>query len=168
MHAQFTAGNLRRHLHSRWMLIALSVVTAAGGSAWATPTTIYKCFDTNLGLLYTDVPCKGEPLNIRAGDADPAAVAALQRERDALSRSIEQRITDNRRAALERERAVQWAYAPAQDYGTNFSGDVYYPAGYAFMSPWPAKRLRNDVPPNPERRDRFAYVPNPPRGLPRR
>jgi hypothetical protein len=45
--------------------------------------------DKNLGVLYTDEPCKeGEQLNVRAGDADPAAVARLERQRDAPTRAL--------------------------------------------------------------------------------
>jgi hypothetical protein len=79
-------------------VVLFSFVGIAPGSASAT-TPIYKCFDRNLGLLYTDEPCQeGELLNIRAGDADPAAVARLERARDALDQSAAQRIADQRRA----------------------------------------------------------------------
>jgi hypothetical protein len=58
--------------------------------------------DKNLGVLYTDEPCKeGQQLNVRAGDADPAAVARLERQRDALDQSAAQRIADPHRAAPE-------------------------------------------------------------------
>ena len=51
---------------------ALGLLVLPASSGWAATTPIYKCFDKNLGLLYTDEPCKdGEQLNIRAGDADP-------------------------------------------------------------------------------------------------
>ena len=75
------------------------------GLAWLAPLTgvaatapIYKCVDANLRVLYTDMQCKdGEQLNIRAGDADPVAMARLQRERDALDQSAAQRIADQKR-----------------------------------------------------------------------
>jgi hypothetical protein len=55
----------------------------------AAKTPIYKCLDKNLGLLYTDEPCKdGEQLNIRAGDADSAAVARPERQRDAPIKAL--------------------------------------------------------------------------------
>ena len=85
------------------------VVLTDGG--WAATPPIYKCLDKNLGLLYTDEPCKeGEQLNIRPGDADPAAVARLERQRDALDQSASQRIADLRRAATEGEHASRLRY----------------------------------------------------------
>src|SRR5437016_7592482 len=83
---------------------AACVLTAAGSivvavaPATAADTAIYKCFDNHLGLVYTDLPCKdGEKLDIRAGDADPAAVARLERMRDQLDQSAARRIVDDRR-----------------------------------------------------------------------
>jgi len=116
------------------------VLTAAGSLVAVAPanaadTAIYKCFDNHLGLVYTDLPCKdGEKLDIRAGDADPAAVARLERVRDQLDMSAAQRIVDDRRAAersalanrlrreAEEERSVAEpvaAYAPF-DYGYGY------------------------------------------------
>ena len=84
--------------------LCVALLVPAGASA-ATP--IYKCLDRNLGLVYTDEPCKdGERMNIRAGDADPAAVARLERARDAIDQSVAQRITDQRRAADQRDLAA--------------------------------------------------------------
>ena len=88
--------------------LALGLLAPNNGSAATTP--IYKCFDKNLGLLYTDEPCRdGELMNIRAGDADPAAVARLERARDALDLAASQRIADERRAAMERDLAAWYA-----------------------------------------------------------
>jgi len=119
---------------------AVCVLTAAGSLVAVAPanaadTAIYKCFDNHLGLVYTDLPCKdGEKLDIRAGDADPAAVARLERVRDQLDMSAAQRIVDDRRAAersalanrlrreAEEERSVAEpvaAYAPF-DYGYGY------------------------------------------------
>ena len=83
-------------------LAALLLMAPAQGAN----TPIYKCFDKHLALVYTDLPCKdGELLDLRPGDADPAAVAGLERERERLSLSAAQRIADERRAALQRELA---------------------------------------------------------------
>ena len=115
----------------RWPWLALALALLASQSAPATTTTIYKCFDQNLRLVYTDEPCKdGEKLDIRAGDADPSAVARLERERDALSQSAAQRIADERHIAAQRELAAWMAYPggdqrpddylgalPTSDYG---------------------------------------------------
>ena len=102
-------------------LMALALLAPLSGVATTAP--IYKCVDANLRLLYTDEPCKdGEQLNIRAGDADPAAVAKLQRERDAFAQRAAQRIADLQRqqdwAAQYMIEDGQRAYdVPAYDYG---------------------------------------------------
>jgi hypothetical protein len=116
-------------------LTALGIVVLAVAPASAADTAIYKCLDNHLGLVYTDLPCKdGEKLDIRAGDADPAAVARLERVRDQLDQSAAQRIVDERRAAersalanrlrreAEEERnaaETMAAYAPF-DYGYGY------------------------------------------------
>ena len=145
-------------------LVASLLLLGASGSAWAAATKVYKCFDRNLGVLYTDEPCKGEEMTIRAGEADPAAVAELQRERDALSRSAAQRIADNRRAGLSRDYAPQWGYPP-EAMPANGNAEVYYPA-YGGVPYAAARRQRPGMNgARPPERERF--VPNPPRGLPR-
>jgi hypothetical protein len=116
-------------------VLAAGSLVVAVAPASAADTAIYKCFDNHLGLVYTDLPCKdGEKLDIRAGDADPAAVARLERVRDQLDQSTAQRIVDERRAAersalanrlrreAEEERSVAEpiaAYAPF-DYGYTY------------------------------------------------
>jgi hypothetical protein len=148
--------------------LALGALGSAAVFAHAGTTTIYKCFDRNLGVLYTDQPCKGELLEVRAGDADPNAVAALERERDALSRSMAQRIADQRRAALDAQRAVEWVYPAPPDPSVYAANDVYYPAGWGYAPYSAAKPPRQQDRRTAEPRDRPSYVPNPPRGLPRR
>ena len=81
-------------------LLALGACMCAG-AADAAPTLVYKCFDRDVNVLYTDQPCPGEQIEIRAGEPDAAAVAALQKERDALAKSIEQRIADDGAALLD-------------------------------------------------------------------
>jgi hypothetical protein len=79
---------------------------------WAATTPIYRCLDSNLGLLYTDEPCKDdEELNIQAGDADPAAVARLERVRDALDQSAAPRMAEPHRATVV-------AYEPVEERGS--------------------------------------------------
>lgn len=157
----------RKALYATFWL-ALGVFAGTSIGVRAGTSTIYKCFDRNLGVLYTDQPCKGEPLEIRAGDADPNAVAALEREREALSRSMAQRIADQRRAALDAQRAVEWIYPAPPGPNVQASNDVYYPAGWGF-APYGVTRPPRQADRRPdERRDRASYVPNPPRGLPRR
>ena len=148
--------------------LAFGTLAIAGVGAHAGTSTIYKCFDRNLGVLYTDQPCKGEQLEVRAGDADPNAVAALERERDALSRSIAQRIADQRRTTLDAQRAVEWVYPAPPDPRVYAANDVYYPAGWGYVPRSTARPSRQPDRRTDEPRDRASYVPNPPRGLPRR
>jgi hypothetical protein len=70
---------MRTYGNTGLLLLACCWVAIASGPVWAA-TTVYKCFDVTLGVLYTDQPCKGEQMDIRAGEADPVAVAELQRE----------------------------------------------------------------------------------------
>ena len=155
---------MRRYVNTGFLALASCVIAIANGPAWAAPTTVYKCFDKNLGVLYTDEPCKGEQMNIRAGEADPIAVAELQRERDALSRSAAQRIADNRRAALDHEYAVaQRAYGSPEIVPAYSDADGYYSGGYGVVPYSAAHRGRSQMR-DTRRSDRERFVPNPPRG----
>ena len=149
-----------------WMLVSF-VITMASGTVLAATTTVYKCFDKNLGVLYTDQPCKGEQMDIRAGDPDPVAVAELQREREALSRSAAQRIADNRRAALERDYVAQPAYAPVEALPAYAGAEGYYYGGYG-VGPYSTAHRGRPPMHDARRADRERFVPNPPRGLPRK
>lgn len=136
------------------------LIALAAGSVAAAPAPIYKCFDRHLAIVYTDLPCKdGEQLDIRPGDADPAAVARLEREREALDRSSAQRITDGRRAALERQQyALAPEYAPYYDAPDYVDGGGYFPYGYGVAAGVPQNRHRPDV--RPDRRGvRRSVVP---------
>lgn len=110
---------------------ALAAVPAVAANA-----PIYKCFDAHLSLVYTDVPCKdGEQLDIRAGDADPAAVARLDRALDRLDQSVAQRVQDERRAA----ESVPWSQPvpPAQGMADESDYDYHdYNAGYGYYYPF--------------------------------
>ena len=119
--------------------LAAALLVPAATLAWAASGPIYKCVDRNLGITYTDVPCKdGERLDVRAGDADPAALARLDREREALDRSAAQRIIDERRATLQRRAYDQPAYLVQEgytypempDYAPYTYGYGYYPYAY--------------------------------------
>ena len=146
-------------------ILVFCMIALGGGNATAAQSPIYKCLDRNLGLVYTDIPCKdGERMDVRAGDADPAAVARLDRERDALDRSITQRITDQRRAALQR------TYAPAPDYYAGYDDHAgtdsadYAPyggyVGYGYLAPSPTGRPRAANARNDRRNARASVVPN--------
>ncbi|MFO1312773.1 MAG: hypothetical protein U1F41_12000 [Burkholderiales bacterium] len=117
----------------RAALAALALGAALPASAAV--TTVYKCFDRNLGVLYTDQPCRGEQLEIEAGHADPAALAELQREREALSRAMAQRIADNRRTQVETP-----GYALVQP--PLAGAEIYYPAGWGYGAPYAEDRMR--------------------------
>ncbi len=120
-------------------------LVALSASGWAATTPIYKCLDRNLGLLYTDEPCRdGEQLDIRAGEADPAAVAWLERQRNALDQSASQRISDLRAAAPEGKSASRSGYEPVDGRGL----DDYGPA-YASKSP--SRALSSLLPANQNR-----------------
>ncbi len=154
-------------LHPRFRRLALVLAAwALATPAAAGTTAVYKCFDRNLNVLYTDQPCAGELLEIRAGDPDAAALAALQKERDALAKSIEQRIADSRKPPREIAVTEPVVPLPANAYTAN---DVWYP-GYAAYPPRPPPRRNRDDAARDDRRERAGYVPNPlpPRSLPRR
>ena len=150
-------------IRGAWLTCCLVVVTAG---SWAATTPIYKCLDKNLGLLYTDEPCKeGEQLNIRPGDADPAAVARLERQRDALDQSASQRIADLRRAATEGEHASRLRYEPLEEGGSYDYAPAYF-SDYGILAHHvmhhQAKRSRK-----PDLRIRH-FAPPPPYFVPRR
>ena len=130
-------------MNARFAMAVRVSVTGCGlllavAPAWSAGTPIYKCFDRNLTLLYTDQPCKdGEQLDLRPGDADPASVARLERERDRLDQSAAQRIADERRAALQRD----LVYGPrdvSYDGGApEYTGADYGYYGYPLLAyPW--------------------------------
>jgi hypothetical protein len=148
-------------------LIVLGLLLLAPASSSAATTPIYKCLDKNLGLLYTDQPCKdGELLDIRAGDADPAAVARLERARDALDQSAAQRIADERRAAAQRDLAAAYAggVEPSPyDYTANMPYDYGVGWGYPGFGRHHPPRSRPHRPMEPRR---LALVP--PQMAPRR
>ena len=144
-------------------LVALLLIAPAQ----AANTPIYKCFDKHLGLLYTDVPCKGgEQLDLRPGDADPAAVAGLEREREQLSLSAAQRISDERRAALQRELADRSRPIAMEQNAPDSSADYGYGYGYGYpVFAYPPKvRPRPHPRPMPEH---AGIAPNPPYVVPR-
>src|SRR2546422_8012181 len=155
---------------------AACVLTAAGSlvvavaSATAADTAIYKCFDNHLGLVYTDLPCKdGQKLDIRAGDADPAAVARLERPRDQLDQSTAQRIVDERRAT-ERSALVNPIRREDEEGRSIAEPVAVYPPfdyGYTYLPFLPDARTR---PPRARANKSFEpprFAPHPPYFVPR-
>lgn len=125
--------------HRRFMRTMAPCLLGALGSllaaaAFAANTTVYRCLDAHLEVVYTDVPCKeGAPLEIRAGDADPVAVARLEKIRDALDQSAAQRISEERRLAAQRLVQIPRETAPEDTSGY---GPYYtYPVGGYGYSP---------------------------------
>jgi hypothetical protein len=133
-----TTHRIDRVVGAAFVLCAMAAVWTSAASATA---PIYKCLDRKLGIVYTDIPCKdGEVMDVRAGDADPAAVARLERERDALDRSAAQRITDMRRAALRQQYSVAPDDVPAYDATPYANATDYFPYGYGVLAYAPMAR----------------------------
>ena len=150
------------------VLVASCLVLAAGGNASAATTTIYKCFDRNLTVLYSDEPCSGQQMNVKTNDADPAALAELQHERDALARSTAQRIADSRRAALERTVPVPSFYPAEEDFGTYAGGGAYVPYGYVGTPASRPKRFHAAATRPVKQVAKPRGAPSPPYIIPRR
>ncbi len=99
-------------------MVGLALISPAASLGAA--AAIYRCLDKKQAVLYTDEPCKdGQVIDVRAGEADPAALARLDRERDALSQSATQRIADERRNAAQRDLAATYA-RPAENNIDNY------------------------------------------------
>lgn len=131
-------------LSLRISLASLCGFALAAGTADAAVTSVYKCFDRNLNVVYTDQPCRGEHLSIETGIVDHAAVAELQREREAVTRSAAQRVAELRTLPAP---VGNYGYGgPAfveNGYGGN--ADVYYPAfGYGSYGNGDRSRKRPD------------------------
>ena len=143
--------------------IAICTLVFAAGS-WAASTPIYKCLDKNLGLLYTDQPCKdGEQLDIRPGDADPAAVARLERQRDALDQDAARRIAALRQAPVQGQGAPRLRYDPVDQSGS-YDYEPAYVADYGTQSRPSTHRHPKQAPPHPRIRH---FAPAPPDIVPR-
>jgi hypothetical protein len=148
--------------------IALGTIVLAAFPALATTTTVYKCFDRHLGLVYTDSPCKdGERIDIDPGEANPTAVAKLEHARDMLDRSAAERIADERRAALQRGLAAATLRpVPEEDRGES---EYAFQSGYydgAYLA-YPTFRPRSMRPRMARHAVAHRFAPNPPYRVPR-
>jgi len=117
--------------------LCATLLAIAAGVASAGTTVVYRCLDSHLGVVYTDLPCKdGEAFDTRAGEADASAVARLEHLRDMLDQSAAQRISDERRAASQKQFVAQ--SSPYIDQGRN-DEDMYdsglYGSAYAGYAP---------------------------------
>ncbi|HEY2969917.1 MAG TPA: hypothetical protein VGK75_16305 [Casimicrobiaceae bacterium] len=145
-----------------------AVLTVAPASA--ADTAIYKCFDSHLGLVYTDLPCKdGEKLDIRAGDADAAAVARLERVRDQLDQSAAQRIVDERRAAERTALANRLRREAEEERSAAETAATYAPFdyGYGYAPFLPVTRMHPPRARAHKFREPLRFAPAPPYFVPR-
>jgi hypothetical protein len=149
--------------------VALCGLLFVAGYAWSANAPIYKCFDRNLGLLYTDLPCTdGEMLDLRPGDADPASVARLERQRDQLDQSAAQRIIDERRAAAQRNLAYWMRDETIYDRVAPDYSDSSLSYGYPLLAyPLPRAHPRPHRPRPPQIAEQHRFAPNPPYIVPR-
>lgn len=153
-------------------ILVLSFVGALA-PAYAESVPIYKCLDRNLGIVYTDVPCKdGEKLDLRAGDADPAAVARLERDREELNLAAAQRLADERRASLQRDNAY-FSQPPVPFIGGPGTPDYSDYGDYGYGYGYPLLAYPNRMNPRVPRVNPFIkpslhrFAPNPPFKVPR-
>jgi hypothetical protein len=134
--------------------------------ARADTTTVYRCLDAHLNVVYTDEKCKdGQALEIRTGTPDAAAVARLDREREALDRSADERLKAERLAAAQRFVPIP---VPSEPDGYPGDGAYYtYPvAGYGYGPPLNRRPPSRHPPSHHEHRRGGA--PPPPYVVPRR
>jgi len=112
-------------------------LSGLAGQVGAAALPIYKCMDKSAGIVYTDIPCKdGERMNdLRAGSADPAAIARLDREREAWDRGSAQRLAEERRAMVEQRRYYNDA-GPTFLVQEGGGGGPYDWPDYAFFGGW--------------------------------
>jgi len=147
--------------------MAVAAFVAGASSAQGASVPIYKCLDRNLGIVYTDLPCKdGEKLDLRPGDADPAAVARLERDRDELNVAAAQRIADERRAALQRDLAY---FGQPPITGEPSAPESYMDYGYGYpLLAYPTAFRHRPPHAHPPAAAQPRFAPNPPFVVPRR
>ena len=147
------------------------VCTLAGLPAQAANTVVYRCLDAHLDVVYTDLPCKeGASFEVRPGEADPVAVAKLEKLRDQLDQSAAQRISEERR--LSTQRVFAYPREEPREENADYGGYYTYPvAGYGYGPSYgrpPFDRLNR--PDHPDRRPMHKHgsAPPPPDFIPRR
>jgi hypothetical protein len=152
--------------------IAIAALALGVGAAEAATAPIYKCFGKDLGLVYTDQPCKGgEVIDVHPGDVDPAAVERLQVARDMLDRSAAARLAAERRFAEQAALATMaWRQrdddrAADADYSASQSPDDqylwWYPAATQMHRPHPPHK------PPLQPLEPHGFAPHPPFVVPR-
>lgn len=160
-------GAMHRPVGLLGAMFALGILGFPAPAALAATTTIYKCFDRHLSLVYTDSPCKeGERMDIDAGDANPVAVAKLEHARDMLDRAAAERIADERHAALQRSLAGTMTRRMEDERGpSDYAAPIaYYDPGY---SVYLTERPRSKRSRMARHADLHRLAPNPPYHVPR-
>lgn len=153
-------------------VVVMLILVVAAPSVRAANTVIYRCLDARLEVVYTDLPCKeGSAFEVRPGEADPSAIARLEKLRDQLDQSAAQRISEERRLYAQRV----FAYPREEPRQENVADGGYYTypvAGYGYGPSYgrpPFDRL--DRPNHPDRRPmqhKHGGAPPPPYFIPRR
>lgn len=175
VHMDMTLEPLHGRSKPAAALIGAAMLILTVGGAGAATTPIYKCVGRDLGLIYTDQPCKdGAVLDIHPGDVDPAAVARLQGARDMLDRGAAARVAEERRAAAQNELA---AMARRQLDEERSAADAAYSAALSpydqSLSWYPGTgqmRPPHPRPPHPRPPGiaaQHGFAPNPPFVVPR-
>jgi len=167
-----TAKSLPKRSKSAAAILAATALLLAAGSAGAATAPVYKCLGKDLGLIYTDQPCKGgEQVDIHPGDVDPAAVARLQSARDMLDRGAAARVAEEQRAAAQKELA---AVAQRQRDADRIAAEADYAASAPYdqyLSWYPGTgQVHPHHPPHPHPPHPAApraLAPNPPFVVPR-
>ena len=117
-----------------------SVGVIAHGQDSSAPT-VYRCRGADGAIEYRDYPCKGGAVvDMKPGEADPAAIARLQRAQAEFDRALARRrmLEDAGRRAEEAARAREVAppYLVPDAY---FPDETYLPA-YDYYAPSPPAR----------------------------
>jgi hypothetical protein len=146
--------------NSRWgqaflgaALASLGVI-AHGQDSGA--STVYRCHGVGGAIEYRDYPCKGGAVvDMKPGEADPAAIARLQRSQAEFDRALARRRmledADRRAEEAARAREVPPPYLLPDAY---FPDETYLPA-FDYYAPFPPARDRADRRP-PKERDRTS------------
>jgi hypothetical protein len=168
VHMNMTLKPLHGRSRPAAAIVAVAALLFAIGEAQAATAPIYKCVGKDLGLIYTDQPCKGgEQIDIHPGDVDPAAVARLQGARDMLDRGATARLAEEQRAAAQKELA---AMARRQRDEDRSAADAEYSAAVSpydqYLSWYPGTgQMRPHHPPHkppPPSAAPHRFAPKPP------
>ena len=147
--------------------LAFAFAALASTYTFAATTTIYKCFDSHLSLVYTDSPCKdGERMDINPGEADPVAVSRLEHVRDMLDRAAAERLSDDRRAAVLQGIAAMMRYRTEDDRAILDYAASMLDFGYPLFSPSPRRHTARHR--RPSHAQLHGFGPNAPYFVPGR